>query len=226
MQRDTQAVYANAGFGRSVSRGSSPAIIVVDFSYGFTDPAYPTAVNADDAIKATMVLLTVARRVGVPVIFTTISFKPGHIEVLPWLRKSAGMSALIAGSRLVEIDARLGRRDDEPIVVKLGASGFFGTSLATLLASWRTDTVIVTGATTSGCVRASVVDAVQSGYDVLVPRDCVADRAKAPHEANLFDIEQKYADVVSLETASEYLESIAREKNMPRAAIRTIGARQ
>ncbi|WP_045835390.1 isochorismatase family protein [Hyphomicrobium sp. 99] len=206
-------VYRGAGFGRSVRRGARPAVLVVDFSYGFTDPAYPTATDADGAINATTKLLASAREKGVPIAFTTISFEAGHIETLPWLRKSAGMASLKTGSRLVEIDERLLRQEREPIVVKLGASAFFGTNLQTLLASWRTDTLIVTGATTSGCVRASVVDGVQSGYDVLVPEECVADRAAAPHEANLFDIRQKYADVISLGETLEYLGSLGgREK--------------
>lgn len=194
-------------------RGQQPAILVVDFSYGFTDQAYPTAADADGAIDATAKLLACARRKGVPIAFTTISYEAGHIETLPWLRKAVGMTALKTGSRLVAIDDRLERNDREPIVVKLGASAFFGTNVSTLLASWRTDTLIVTGATTSGCVRASVVDAVQSGYDVLVPEECVADRAAAPHEANLFDIRQKYADVIPLSETLEYLEALGvREK--------------
>jgi len=206
-------VYRDAGFGRSVTRGQRPAILVVDFSYGFTDPTYPTATDADGAIDATAKLLTCARRKGVPIAFATISYEAAHIDSLPWLRKSVGLTALKSGSRLVEIDGRLERDEREPIVVKLGASAYFGTNVSTLLTSWRADTLIVTGATTSGCVRATVVDAVQAGYDVLVPEECVADRATAPHEANLFDIRQKYADVIPLSETLEYLESLeAREK--------------
>lgn len=201
-------VYERAGFGGAVRWGSRPAVVVVDFTYGFTDPVYPTAADMSDAIGATARLLDAARTRSVPVAFTTISYDPGHIGTLPWLRKSAGMAALRRGSRLVEIDDRLSAREAEPLISKLGASAFFGTNLAILLASWRVDTVIVTGATTSGCVRASVVDAVQAGYDVLVPADCVADRASAPHEANLFDIGQKYADVSQSSSVIEYIETL------------------
>lgn len=202
-------VYREAGFGGSALRGARPAVLVVDFTYGFTDPAFPTASDMSAAIAATRTLLDAARARGVPVAFTTIAYDECHLATLPWLRKSAGMAALRAGSRLVEVDGRLARRTEEPLVTKLGASAFFGTSLGTILASWRTDTLFVTGATTSGCVRASVVDAVQSGYDVLVPAACVADRAVAPHEANLFDIEQKYADVITLDEGLGYLEGLA-----------------
>lgn len=198
-------VYEEAGFGQRFARGSRAAIVVVDFSYGFTDRAYPTAADMDAEVAATRWLLDAARASGVPIVFTTISYDEGHIRSLAWLRKSTGMRALKVGSRLVEINSRLARRDDEPVVAKCGASGFHGTSLAAILASWRTDTVIVTGATTSGCVRATVVDAVQNGYGVLIPRECVADRAKAPHDANLFDMDQKYGDVITVEDALRYV---------------------
>ena len=101
----------------------------------------------------------------------------------------------------------------EPVIVKHGASGFHGTNLAALLAGAGIDTVLIAGATTSGCVRATVVDAVQSGFNVLVPRDCVADRAQAPHEANLFDIQQKYGDVIGLDDALAYLQAPSRQGN-------------
>lgn len=192
---DTDSIYKNAGFGRRVPRGRLPAIIVVDFSYGFTDIQYPTAADMSDQIAATRRITDRARSFGYPVIFTTIAYQEQERHQLAWLRKSEGMKALVAGSRLVEIDERTGIQSVDPIIVKHGASAFFGTNLAALLTSAGVDTVIVTGATTSGCVRATVVDAVQSGFNVLVPRDCVADRAYEPHEASLFDIDQKYADV-------------------------------
>lgn len=200
-------VYEEAGFGRSVARGTNPAVLVVDFTYGFTDPIYPTAADMSAAVEATRRLLDVARAANCPVMFTAISYGESDTAVLPWLRKSSGMAALKAGSRLVEIDARLARRGDEPLVVKHGASAFHGTNLAALLYARRVDTLVVTGATTSGCVRASVVDAVQSGFSVLVPRECVADRASGPHEANLFDIQQKYGDVISFDDALGFLGS-------------------
>ena len=206
-------IYRSAGFGQSARRGERPAIVAVDFTHGFTDPALPTGLDASGQIAETLSLLAIARPAGIPVLFTTISYGPGEISALPWLRKSAGMAALLDGSRLVEVDGRLAPRPDEPVIVKKGASAFHGTNLAFLLAGLRVDTVIVTGATTSGCVRASVVDAVQSGFDVLVPRDCVADRAQAPHEANLFDMQQKYVDVITSEEARSYLGAVAAKRS-------------
>lgn len=197
--------YRRAGFGRRVTRGTRPAVVVVDFSRGFTDPACPTGADMTDAVTATARLLTEARARGVPIAFTTIAFGEAEAATLAWPRKATGMAALVAGSAWVELDARLGRRPGELLVTKTGASAFFGTPLTAFLASARVDTVIVAGATTSGCVRATVVDAVQYGYPVLVPRECVADRAAGPHEANLFDIDQKYGDVVALDDVLGYL---------------------
>jgi nicotinamidase-related amidase len=180
----------------------------VDFSRGFTDPEAATGADMTEAVLATAGLVEIARGVSAPVIYTTIAYSSPH-EAQAWLRKSPGLSALRVGTPAVEIDERLPRGDQDVLVVKHGASAFFGTGLAALLAGSGVDTVVVCGATTSGCVRASVVDAVQSGYDVLVPRQCVADRAQGPHEASLFDMQAKYADVIALEEAARYLAGIA-----------------
>ncbi|MCW2572200.1 MAG: isochorismatase hydrolase [Frankiales bacterium] len=200
----TAEVYARAGFGGVARRGSAPALLVVDFSRGFTDPDAPTGADMTDAVLGTAGLIEIAHGAGAPVIFTTIAYSSPH-EGQAWLRKSPGLAALQVGSPAVEIDPRLPREADDALVVKHGASAFFGTGLAALLAGCGVDTVIVCGATTSGCVRASVVDAVQGGYDVLVPRECVADRAQGPHEASLFDMQAKYADVIAVEEAARYL---------------------
>jgi nicotinamidase-related amidase len=205
----TAEVYDRAGFGRRVERGSRPAVVVVDFTYGFTDPQYPTGADMSDAVEATARLLRGAREAGAPVVFTTIAYDKAQITGLAWLKKATGMAALEAGSRLVDVDHRLARRPDEHLVTKTGASAFFGTALASYLASVRADTVIVTGATTSGCVRATVVDAVQHGYPTLVPRDCVADRAQKPHDASLFDINEKYGDVVDSDDVLAYLSTLS-----------------
>lgn len=201
-------VYALAGFGESVPRGSRPGILVVDFTYGFTDTRYPTAAEMSPQIAATRRLTSLARSRGFPVIYTTIAFHPGEVARLPWLRKATGMAALLKGTRLVEIDAATGIQPGDPVIEKKGASAFHGTGLAALLAGSGVDTLIVAGATTSGCVRASVVDAVQSGFNVLVARDCCADRAEAPHHANLYDMHQKYADVTDAEDLYDWLKSI------------------
>jgi Amidases related to nicotinamidase len=204
-QSDT---YKAAGFGVSVPRGTTPGIVIVDFSYGFTDLQYPTASDATAQMARTKEICDAARAKGFPVIFTTIAYHPGELGKLPWLQKATGMRALIEGTRLVEIDAATGILPEDAIVTKKGASSFFGSTLNALLTGAGVDTVVVTGATTSGCVRATVVDAVQSGYNVLVPRDCCADRAEAPHEANLYDMDQKYGDVTDSADILKWIESL------------------
>lgn len=203
-------IYRAAGFGATVPRGVNPALLVVDFSYGFTDARYPTAFDLAAQMAKTTGLADRMRACGRPVIYTTIAFDPCEVAHQAWLRKSPGMASLTRGSHLVEIDAAAGMQPDDGLIEKKGASAFFGTNLAGLLASARTDTLIVTGATTSGCVRASAVDAVQAGFDVLVAADCCGDRAQAPHDASLYDIGQKYGDVVNAAEISDYLTSLQR----------------
>lgn len=201
-------VYEQAGFGVSVPRGTRPAVVVVDYTYGFTDTQYPTAADMSAQMAATKRVTDLARAKGFPVIYTVIAYQPGEIAMLPWLRKATGMAALLEGSRLVEIDRATGVQPGDVVVTKKGASAFAGTTLAALLTGSGTDTLIVTGATTSGCVRATAVDAVQSGFTVLVPADCCADRAQAPHDANLYDISQKYGDVTDSADILNWLQSL------------------
>jgi nicotinamidase-related amidase len=206
----TEHTYERAGFGARVTRGTRPAIVVVDLSRGFTEARWPTGADLTDVVAATARLVAAARRIDAPVIYTTIAYDPAEADgsAYAWLNKAPGLRVLRAGSELVEIDPRLPREPQDPVVVKRGASAFFGTHLAATLTSLGADTVVVCGATTSGCVRASVVDAVQSGFPVLVPRECCGDRAEGPHEANLFDIDAKYGDVLALDDVVAYLDSL------------------
>jgi nicotinamidase-related amidase len=200
---DVESIYERAGFGARIDRGTRPAVVVVDLSRGFTDPRFPTGSELSAEVAATRQVLDAARASGTPVLFTTIAFDEG--EETAWLRKAPGLAVLATGSELVELDPRLEPRDGEPVIVKKGASAFFGTDLAGRLRDLEVDTVVICGATTSGCVRASVVDSVQSDFPTLVVREAVGDRARAPHDANLFDIEQKYGDVISVDDAVAYL---------------------
>jgi nicotinamidase-related amidase len=207
---DEQArqVYEKAGLGQAVSRGQRPAVVVIDFTCGFTDPECTLGADMTAEVEATRRLLDAARDKGMPIVYTTIGFERSGKDGGLWLQKVPALGDLELGGRWVDVDPRLDRRDDEPIVVKKGASGFFGTNLASILVSQGVDTVILCGATTSGCVRATAIDLLQYGWPTLVPRECVGDRAQAPHEANLFDIQAKYADVVSLDEALAYVESV------------------
>jgi maleamate amidohydrolase len=204
----TREIYERARLGQRVTLGTHPAILVVDFSRGFTDPESTMGSDLTREVEATNRLLTAAREREIPIIFTTIGFEPNLKDGSLWLQKAPGLSELQVGEKWVEIDPRLGRREEEPVVLKKGASAFFGTNLPSILVSQGVDTVIMCGATTSGCIRATAIDLLQYGYPTLVPRECVGDRAQGPHEANLVDIQAKYADVVTIEDALSYLESV------------------
>jgi maleamate amidohydrolase len=208
MSEETREVYERARLGQSVTLGERPAVLVVDFSRGFTDPGCTMGSDLTEEVEATRRLLATAREREVPVIFTTIGFEPNLKDGSLWLEKAPGLRELIVGGRWVEIDPRLERRSEETVILKKGASAFFGTNLPSVLVSQGVDTVIMCGATTSGCIRATAVDLLQYGYPTLVPRQCVGDRAQGPHEANLVDIQAKYADVVSVEDALSYLQRV------------------
>ena len=205
---EAREVYAKARLGESVTLGSRPAVLVVDFSCGFTDPGSALGSDLTAEVEATKRLLDAARARGLPVIFTTIGYEPSLRDGGLWLQKAPSLGELQIGGRWIEIDPRLEPQEDETIVLKKGASGFFGTNLAAILVSQGIDTVVLCGATTSGCIRATAIDLLQYGWPTLVPRECVGDRARSPHEANLFDIQAKYADVVPLEDALAYVESV------------------
>jgi maleamate amidohydrolase len=209
----TREIYERARLGQSVTLGERPAVLVVDFSRGFTDPECTMGSDLTKEIEQTKRLLDVARETGIPVIFTTIGFEPNLKDGSLWLEKAPGLADLIVGGKWVEIDPRLERREDETVIVKKGASAFFGTNLPSILVSQGVDTVIMCGATTSGCVRATAIDLLQYGYPTLVPRECVGDRAQDPHEANLVDIQAKYADLVSVDEALAYIERVARKSS-------------
>jgi maleamate amidohydrolase len=204
----TREIYERARLGQSVPLGERPAVLVVDFSCGFTDPECSLGADMSGEVAATNRVLNAAHERGFPVVFTTIGFEPNLKDGALWVHKAPALAELEIGGRWVELDPRLDRREEDTLILKKGASAFFGTNLASILISQRVDTVVLCGATTSGCIRATAIDLLQYGYPTLVPRECVGDRAQAPHEANLFDIGAKYADVVSVEEALEYLERV------------------
>jgi maleamate amidohydrolase len=185
--------------GRAGGVGRMPALVVVDMSYGFTDPASPLACDVTAALLAIAELLEAARRADVPVVYTTVSYGEAEKRIAEaFIAKAPALRTLATGTRWVEIDDRLAPREHDPVMNKLFASAFFGTALASTLAAHGCDSVIICGASTSGCVRATVVDALQYGYRPIVPREAVADRNPAAHDAALCDIDLKYGDVTSL----------------------------
>ena len=180
MNDDTTEIYERARLGQSVTLGSRPAVLVVDFSRGFTDPESTMGSDLTEEVEVTNRLLAAAREKGIPVIFTTIGFESNLKDGSLWLQKAPGLAELQVGGKWVEIDPRLERREDEVVILKKGASAFFGTNLPSVLVSQNVDTIVLCGATTSGCIRATAVDLLQYGYPTLVPRECVGEKVGAP----------------------------------------------
>ena len=209
-KEDKHAIYERAQLGHTLGFGKKPAVIVVDFQLGFTAPEQsPLAGNLDAEVKATNDLIAVARKKNVPIIFTVVGYDPHRQDDAGlWPEKAPSLRLLKLGSDLVELDPRLKREPGDLVIIKKYASGFFGTYLASTLTMHTVDTAIVTGCTTSGCVRATVMDALAHGFRPIVPLECVGDRAQEPHEANLFDIGSKYGDVLPLQEVLEYLEGL------------------
>ena len=202
-----EEIYKRAGLGNRLGFGKSPALVVVDMQIGFTVPEKsPLAGNLDKELVIINRLIEIARQKGVPIIFTAIGFEPKHqVDGGLWVEKAPTLRHLKRGSELVEIDPRLKRNSEDIVVIKQYASSFFGTHLAPTLTALRIDTLIVTGCTTSGCIRATVIDAISNGFRPIIPIEGVGDRAQEPHEANLFDMGSKYGDVVPIEEVVDYL---------------------
>jgi len=206
--KETFDLYLKKGLAGRVGFGQRSALIVIDLICAFTDPRSPLASNMDSQIQAINRLLELARDRQVPIIFTKVAYDVNLQEAGIWIRKIPSSDWLVEGSEWVEIDQRLHRRPNEMVLVKKYASCFFGTDLATRLINRGIDTLIITGCTTSGCVRATAIDSCSYGLHTIVVQEAVGDRAELPHIANLFDIDAKYGDVVSLEEALKYLSSL------------------
>jgi len=197
------------GFGGRGGFGRRPALIVVDVTLGFTDPESPLACDLEGPVENIRKLLEAARQAEIPVAFTTVAYRESDkLTAAAFLDKVPALLTLEAGSRWAEIDPRIAPLESEPVLNKLFASAFYGTGLPSLLAAAGVDTLIVTGASTSGCVRATAVDALQYGYRPVVPREAVGDRNPEAHDANLYDVDAKYGDVVPVEEALRYLEAL------------------
>ena len=197
------------GFGGRGGFGRRPALIVVDMTLGFTDPDSPLACDLEEPVANIQKLLEAARRAEIPVLFTTVAYRESDkVTAAAFIDKVPALLTLEAGSRWAGIDPRIAPLETEPVLNKLFASAFYGTGLPSALAAAGVDTLIVTGASTSGCVRATAVDALQYGYRPVVPREAVGDRNPDAHEANLYDIDAKYGDVVPVGEVIELLKNV------------------
>jgi len=189
-----------------VGLGKKPAIIVVDVINGFTDPHCALGSECPDVVAANRELLDAFRATTLPVFFTTVIYRnPQQAKV--FRQRLPSLNVLKPGSHWVEVNAALGRLPDEDIIEKHWASAFFDTDLSARLKNRNVDSLVITGLTTSGCVRASVLDGMQHEYPVVVPREAVGDRNPQAHEANLHDMNAKYADVLSKDDVLSYLSS-------------------
>jgi maleamate amidohydrolase len=197
-------------FDGALSFGDAPALLIVDVVMAYLDPASPLYAACEQSLASNQRLLAAARAAEIPVIFTNVLFQAGGIDGGLFYRKVPALKVFYPGSPLGDFHLDLSPRDGEIVVTKQYASAFFGTSLASTLTALRVDTVLVTGFSTSGCVRATALDCLQSGFAPFVVREACADRHPAPHEANLFDLQAKYAEVISEAEAVARLGSIAR----------------
>ena len=207
-QKKTLAEYQEKGFADRSGFGARPALLIVDFINGFTDPKSPLGGDFTNELAVTQRLQTAFRAANLPIAYTTIAYQPDFRDAGLFIKKVPALSVLVKGSASVEIDKRIRPQFDEYVVEKKFASAFFGTDLDDYLKGLGVDTIVMTGCTTSGCIRASAIDSLQYGYHTIVVSDGVGDRAQGPHEANLFDIDAKYGDVMPADQVLDYLRTL------------------
>ena len=207
-QATTGAEYERKGFSSRSGYGTRPALLVVDFINGFTDPGTGLGGDYGAQLAVTAKLLKEFRARALPVFFTTVAYEPHLRDGGHFVAKVPALSILVKGSDWVKVDERIRPRPSEQVVLKKYASAFFDTRLDMELQGLGVDTVVIVGCTTSGCIRASAIDSMQNGFHTVVVRDAVGDRAQTPHEVNLFDIDAKYGDVVSSRDVLEYLRGL------------------
>jgi maleamate amidohydrolase len=207
MNQDLGENYRAAFSGNRIGFGRKPALLVIDFMRAYTTPGAPLyAPGVVAAVRESRDLLGRARAVGVAVIHTNVRYGPDCADGGMFVRKIPALRAMVEGNPLAEFCDEVAPLATETVISKQYASAFFGTSLAPLLVSRGIDTTILIGCSTSGCIRATAVDAISHGFHDIVVRQCVGDRHPAPHDANLFDIDAKYGDVLDKADVLDYLE--------------------
>ncbi len=207
MTDDLTANYARA-YNTRVGFGKRPALILIDFCQGYFDPECDLFAGVEDALASALRVRAAAHAAGVPVVLTNVVYQAGGRDGGRFFEKAKPLRNFVQGSAMGAWAAGLEPNADELVVSKQYPSAFFGTSLASTLTSLGVDSVLLTGLTTSGCVRATCVDAMSHGFRTAVIAEACGDRHPAPHEANLFDMNAKYADVVSEAEAVGFLATI------------------
>lgn len=204
-------VFARQGFGRPLGLSGRLGLVIVDCVAGFADPALFGGGNIAQAIEGTVELLALARACSWPVAHTRIVFSEAELHGHVFCLKVPALRVLTEAAAAGQIVPELQPAEGELVVRKAAPSAFFETNLRSWLTQKQVETLLVAGTTTSGCVRATVVDAMSSGFKPIVVTDCVGDRAAAPHAASLFDMQQKYADVISFSELRKGLGASARQ---------------
>ena len=204
---DLKDDYARAGFDGHLPFGRRPAVLIIDVCRAYLDPESPLYAGLEEALAANVTLAAAGRAAGAPVIFTKVAYTTGGIDGGLFYRKVPALAAFLDDNPLGDFDDDLRPAPEDLVVTKQYASAFFGTSLAASLTAMGIDTLLITGFSTSGCVRASALDALQHGFIPYVVREACGDRAPGPHDANLFDLQAKYAEVVTLAEATALLAS-------------------
>lgn len=207
MAHELDENYAKA-YGGSAGFGKSPALILIDFVQGYFDKDCDLYADVDDALASALRVREAAHNAGIPVILTNVVYHPKAINGGRFYEKARPLRYFLEGSPMGAWPQGLEPTPDELIISKQYPSAFFGTSLASTLTSLGVDNVILTGLTTSGCVRATCVDAMSHGFITTLVREACGDRHSGPHEANLFDMQAKYADVVSQEAIIAHLDTL------------------
>ncbi len=202
-------IYRRQGFGKESGFGDRPALLVVDFVNGVTDPDQFGGGNILDAVTNTKALLAKAREASLPVAFTRVVYAADGSDAGVFCLKVPALRSLTEDAPESQVVSDLAPARGEHVVCRIQPSAFFGTGLADWLVAHHVDTVLVAGCTTSGCVRASVVDSMSHNFRTVVVTDCVGDRAEAPHQASLFDMGQKYADLMTSDEVMGRLDLIA-----------------
>jgi nicotinamidase-related amidase len=187
--------------------GKRPALLIVDIINSFTDPDCPLGSEAGAVVEANRQLLQAFRDKQLPVVFTTVVYHE-QSQARVFRDRVPALDILEPGTHWVEVDPRLEPRSDEPVFEKQWASGFFKTGLNGYLEEQGVDSLVITGLTTSGCVRATAVDGLQHDYKVVIPAEAVGDRNEDAHRANLFDLNAKYADVLNLNSVLKMIENL------------------
>jgi nicotinamidase-related amidase len=192
--------FAARGFGKRIGFGNRAALVVIDYINAFTDASMPLGSDLDAELAQTNLLIDEAHAQRLTVIYSTVAYdEDGYKDAGIWALKQSGLSTLKAGTPAVELDRRLHREPADILIAKKYASCFYGTDLVARLNARQIDTLILTGCTTSGCVRSTAVDALQNGFRPIIARDAVGDRSVAAHNQSLFDLDQKYGDVMTVE---------------------------